>query len=68
MMLFAAFLLVVGWVLDSMAAMAEAFLKWGGPKPMTIISSPTTRAGSGVARHFKGGEGINFQRIFFRQN
>ena len=34
---------------------------------MTRFSSPrpTTRADSGVARHFKGGGGINFQRIFF---
>ena len=40
-------------------AMAEAFLKWGGPKPMTRFSSPTTRAGCGVARNFKrGGGGI----------
>ena len=37
-------------------AMAEAFLKWGGPKPMTRFSSPTTRAGSGVARNIKRGE------------
>ena len=36
------------------AAMAEAFLKWRGPKPMTKFSSPTTRAGSGVARNLKG--------------
>ena len=33
--------------------MAEAFLTWGSPKPMTKFSSPT-RAGSGVARNFKG--------------
>ena len=26
-------------------AMAEAFLQWGSPKPMTRFSSPTTTAG-----------------------
>ena len=35
--------------------MAEAFLKWGGPKPMTIFSSSTTKDGSGVASNFKRG-------------
>ena len=43
-------------------AMAEAFLKWGGEggsKSTTRFSSPTTRAGSGVARNFKRG-GHNF--------
>ena len=44
-------------------AMAEAFLKWGGPKSMTRFSSPTTRAGSGVARNFKRGE-HNFHILF----
>ena len=29
---------------NSHAAMAEAFLKWGDPKPMTRCSSPTTWA------------------------
>ena len=40
----------------------------GGPKPMTRFSSLTTRAGSGVARHCKRGEGINstfFPAFFF---
>ena len=51
-------------------AMAEAFLKWGGPKLMIRFSSPTTRAGSVVARNFKRGGGI-FSTfcfcVFFRQ-
>ena len=38
-------------------AMAEAFLKWEGPKPMARFSSPTTKTGSGVARNFKRGGG-----------
>ena len=50
--------------------MAEAFLKWAGPKPMNRFSSPTTRGGSGVARNFKRGRvGIIstffVKRIFF---
>ena len=47
------------------SAIAEAFLKWGaGDKPMTRFFSPSTRAGSGVARNFKREGGHNF-RIFF---
>ena len=49
-------------------AMAEAFLKWGGPKPLAGFFSPTTRAGSGVARNFKREGGIItafFQAYFF---
>ena len=37
------------------AAMAEAFLKCGGPKPMTRFSSSTTKGGSGVAKNLKRG-------------
>ena len=56
--------------------MAEAFLKrggggGGGPKPTTRFSSPTTRAGSGVARNFKREGGIIsifFPAYLFRQN
>ena len=33
---------------------------------MTRFSSPTTRAGSGVVRNFKGGRGHNFH-IFFKR-
>ena len=44
--------------------MAEAFLKEGGPKPMTRFSLPTTRAGKDVARHFNRGEGI-ISSVFF---
>ena len=48
--------------------MAEAFLKWGSPKPMTRFSLSTTKDGSGVARNFiKGGGGITstfFQAYF----
>ena len=48
--------------------MAEAFLKWGSPKPMTRFSLSTTKDGSGVARNFiKGGETWFphfFKRIF----
>ena len=39
-------------------AMAEAFLKWSSPTPMTRFSSPTTRAGSGAARNIKKGRDI----------
>ena len=46
------------------SAMAEAFLKWRGPKSMTRFFSPTTRAGSGVARHFERG-GHKFPAYFF---
>ena len=42
------------------AAMAEAFLKWGGPKPMTRFSSSTTEDGSGIARNLKKRGGHNF--------
>ena len=50
--------------------MAEAFVMWGGPKPMTRFFSPIIKTGSGVARNFKKGEGsIIFtffvERIFF---
>ena len=37
--------------------MAEAFLKWGGPKPVNRFSSPIIKAGSGVARNLKKGGG-----------
>ena len=40
-------------------AMAEAFLKWGGLKPITRFSSSTTKDGSGEARNCKKG-GQNF--------
>ena len=53
------------------AAMAEAFLKWEGPKPMTRFSLVTIRAGSGVARNCKRGQGIIstfFPASFFQQN
>ena len=59
----------VQYRIGSTAAIAEAFLKWGGAKPMTRFSSPTTKAGCGVARKFKRGTGHNFhifvKRIFF---
>ena len=50
--------------------MGEAFLKCvgEGPKPMTRFSSLTTRAGSGLARNCKRGEGIIstfFPALFF---
>ena len=52
------------------AAMAEAFLKWGGPKPMTRFSSSTITDGSGVARNFEKGSIIStfFPTYFLRQN
>ena len=39
-----------------------------GPQPTTRFSSPTIRAGSGVARNFKRGGGHNFHifsSVFF---
>ena len=50
--------------------MAEAFLKWADPKPMTRFSSLTTRAGRRVARNCNKREGIIytfFQRLFFNK-
>ena len=52
----------------AMTAMAEAFPKWGGRKPMTRFSSSTTKDGSGVARNFKRGGGayfLIFPSVFF---
>ena len=44
-----------------LAAMAEAFLKWGrgegGQNQCPDLLHLTTRAGSGVARNFQGGGG-----------
>ena len=53
--------------------MAEAFLKWGGPKPMTRFSSSTIKDDSGVAKNFKkGGQHLTiftfFPAYFFWQN
>ena len=50
-------------MLDS--AMAEAFLKWMSPKPMTRFSSSTTKDGSGVARNFKRGGGGIISTFYF---
>ena len=46
-------------------AMAETFLKWGCLKPVTKFSSPTTRAGSGVARNFERGRGAYISSVSF---
>ena len=58
----------IEWNIGHVPAMAEAFLKWGGLKPMTRFSSSATKDGSGEARNCKKGGGQNFyifSSVFF---